>query len=324
MSISIVTTLYRSAAYLEEFCARAARCAARLTDRYEIILVNDGSPDESRDIALKLVAEDPHILLIDLSRNFGHHQAMMAGLEQARGDKVFLIDCDLEEAPELLEEFHKRFEAEGDCDVVFGYQDRRKGSPFEQFSGWLFYKLINALSDIDFFENLLTARLMSRRYVDALLQYQEREIVISGLWALAGFKQVGVLATKGSRGASSYTFGARFRLMVNSVASFSAKPLFVIVIAGLVISTLSLVGLIYMFLHALIVGSAVAGWASVMISVWFLGGLIILFLGVIGTYIAKIFIETKRRPLTIVRAVHRGGNGAAEKRAVRSSEQLPT
>jgi len=319
MSISIVTTLYRSAAYLEEFCARAARCAARVTDRYEIVLVNDGSPDESRNLALKLVAQNPHIILVDLSRNFGHHQAMMAGLEQARGDQVFLIDCDLEEAPELLEEFHKRFEAEGDCDVVFGYQDRRKGSLFEQLSGWLFYKLINFLSDIDFVENLLTARLMSRRYVEALLQYQEREIVISGLWALAGFKQVGVPATKGSRGASSYTFRSRFRLMVNTVASFSAKPLFVIVIFGLAISALSLVGLIYMFLSALIVGSAVPGWASVMISVWFLGGLIILFLGVIGTYIAKIFIETKRRPLTIVRAVHRRDAQTGGEQAAKSS-----
>lgn len=319
MSLSIVTTLYRSAAHLQEFCARTARSAARLTDSYEIVLVNDGSPDESRDLALKLVAEDPHIILVDLSRNFGHHQAMMAGLEQAQGDRIFLIDCDLEEEPELLEQFHERFEAESDCDVVFGYQDQRKGSLFERLSGWLFYKLINALSDIDFVENLLTARLMSRRYVDALLQYREREIVISGLWALAGFKQVGVPAAKGFRGASSYTFLAKFRMMVNSVASFSAKPLFVIVVSGLAISTLSLLGLIYMFLRVLIVGSAVPGWASVMISVWFLGGLIILFLGVIGTYVAKIFIETKGRPLTIVRAVHRNGGGDGGKPAVGSS-----
>jgi len=169
------------------------------------------------------------------------------------------------------------------------------------------------------FAEIGTFRAFSRKFLVALLQYREREIVISGLWALAGFKQVGVPATKGSRGASSYTFRARFRLMVNTVASFSAKPLFVIVIFGLAISALSLVGLIYMFLSALIVGSAVPGWASVMISVWFLGGLIILFLGVIGTYIAKIFIETKRRPLTIVRAVHRRDKQTGSEQAAKSS-----
>jgi putative glycosyltransferase len=310
MKLSIVTTMYKSAGHLAEFCERISRCADGLSYDYEIVLVNDGSPDASRELALEMMAKNPRIVLVDLSRNFGHHQAMMSGLEHARGDRVFLIDCDLEEEPELLAEFHRRYEAEGDCDVVYGYQTRRKGTLFERISGWLFYKLINSLSDIEFYENLLTARLMSRRYVDSLLRYREREIVISGLWALTGFKQVGVAASKGFRGASSYTLLAKFRMVVNSVASFSARPLFVIVIVGLVISALSLLGLVYMFLSVLIAGSAVPGWASVMISVWFLGGLIILFLGVIGTYIAKIFIETKNRPLTIVRAVHRNETAA--------------
>ncbi len=311
MELSIVTTMYNTAAQIGEFCDRISRCAERLTDRFEIILVNDGSPDNSRDLAMKLVAANPRIVLVDLSRNFGHHQAMMAGLEQAQGERVFLVDCDLEEEPELLEQFHSRFVAEGDCDVVYGYQTRRKGSLFERFSGWLFYKVINFLSDVAFVENPLTARLMSRRYVDALLKYRERELVIGGIWVLAGFKQVGIAAAKGFRGASSYSLAAKLRMMVNSVTSFSARPLFVIVFFGLGISTLSLAGMLYLLLRVLIFGSVVPGWASVMISVWFLGGLIILFLGVIGTYVAKIFIETKNRPLTIVRAVHRHGAPAA-------------
>jgi putative glycosyltransferase len=307
MQLSIVTTMYNTAGQIGEFCDRIGKCAQRLTDGYEIVLVNDGSPDNSRDIALQLVAANPRVVLVDLSRNFGHHQAMMAGLEQARGERVFLVDCDLEEEPELLTEFHRRFEAEGDCDVVYGYQTRRKGSLFERFSGWLFYKLINVLSDVEFVENPLTARLMSRRYVDALLKYRERELVIGGIWVLAGFKQVGIAAAKGFRGTSSYSLAAKLRMMVNSVTSFSARPLFVIVFFGLGISVLSLAGMLYLLLRVLIFGSVVPGWASVMISVWFLGGLIILFLGVIGTYVAKIFIETKNRPLTIVRAVHRHG-----------------
>jgi putative glycosyltransferase len=307
MKLSIVTTMYNTAGQVAEFCQRISRCAERLTKDYEILLVNDGSPDHSRDVALKLVEQDSRVVLVDLSRNFGHHQAMMAGLEQARGERIFLIDCDLEEDPELLEEFHRRFEAEHDCDVVYGYQTRRKGSLFERFSGWLFYKLINLLSDVQFIENPLTARLMTRRYVEALLRYRERELVIGGIWVLAGFKQVGLAANKGFRGSSSYTFLAKMRMMVNSVASFSAKPLFVIVFFGLTISGISLVALIYILVKVVMVGVSVPGWASVMISVWFLGGLIILFLGVIGTYIAKIFIETKNRPLTIVREIHRNG-----------------
>jgi putative glycosyltransferase len=307
MELSIVTTMYNTAGQLAEFCERIGRCAEQLTGDYEIVLVNDGSPDNSRDLALRLVAANPRIVLVDLSRNFGHHQAMMAGLEQARGERVFLIDCDLEEEPELLTEFHRRFTSEADCDVVYGYQTRRKGSGFERFSGWMFYKLINLLSDVEFVQNPLTARLMSRRYVDALLRYRERELVIGGIWVLAGFKQVGIATAKGFRGTSSYSLAAKLRMMVNSVTSFSARPLFVIVFFGLAISVLSLAGMLYLLLRVLLFGSVVPGWASVMISVWFLGGLIILFLGVIGTYIAKIFIETKNRPLTIVRSVHRHG-----------------
>lgn len=319
MHLSIVTTMYNTAGQVREFCERIGRCADRLAGDYEIVLVNDGSPDASRDVALKLMEQNPRIALVDLSRNFGHHQAMMAGLEQSRGDRVFLIDCDLEEEPELLDEFHRRFELEDDCDVVYGYQIRRKGSLFERFSGWLFYKLINVLSDVEFVENPLTARLMSRRYVEALLRYRERELVIGGIWVLAGFKQVGLAATKGFRGSSSYTFLAKLRMMVNSVASFSAKPLFVIVFFGLAISGISLLALFYILVKVLMVGTSVPGWASVMISVWFLGGLIILFLGVIGTYVAKIFIETKNRPLTIVRAVHRNETQAAAPKAGPSS-----
>lgn len=319
MNLSVVTTMYNTAGQVAEFCERISRCAERLYGDYEIVLVDDGSPDNSREIALKMMEKSPRIVLVDLSRNFGHHQAMMAGLEQARGERIFLIDCDLEEEPELLDEFHRRFEAEDDCDVVYGYQMRRKGSLFERFSGWLFYKLINLLSDVRFVENPLTARLMTRRYVEALLRYRERELVIGGIWVLAGFKQVGLVASKGFRGSSSYTFLAKLRMMVNSVASFSAKPLFVIVFFGLAISSMSLLALIYILVKVLMVGVSVPGWASVMISVWFLGGLIILFLGVIGTYIAKIFIETKNRPLTIVRAVHRNDAEPASSRTGSSS-----
>ena len=305
MNLSIVSTLYNKSRELEEFCARVSKAAGRFYDDYEIVLVNDGSPDESRDIALRLMERDPRIVLVDLSRNFGHHKAMMAGLEHAGNERVFLIDSDLEEEPEILETLHERFEAAQDCDVVYAYQKERKGSWLERASGSLFYKLFNLLSDVKFVENPLTARLMSRRYVQALLCFRERELVIGGIWVLAGFNQIGVPAVKHDSSPSAYTFMQKLIMMINSVTSFSVRPLYLISILGFVMAFVSLLGLVYIILLVMTAERPVPGWASVAVSIWFLGGLNIMILGVIGTYVAKTFIESKDRPLTIVKAVHR-------------------
>jgi hypothetical protein len=147
MDLSIVTTLYYSSPYLEEFYARTCAAAEQITDDYEIILVNDGSPDDSLDVALSLFERDDRVKVVDLSRNFGHHKAVMTGLAHARGDLVFKIDCDLEEEPELLGEFYAEMIKDPSVDVVYGVQQRRKGGPFERLSGSLFYRLFNLLSD---------------------------------------------------------------------------------------------------------------------------------------------------------------------------------
>src|SRR5256885_14440017 len=145
MKLSIVTTLYYSAPYLDEFYDRACAAAEKFTRDFEIILVNDGSPDNSLEVALSIYQKDHRVKVIDLSRNFGHHKAMMTGLAHASGELVFLIDCDLEEEPELLERFHRELIASG-ADVVYGVQQKRKGDLFERVSGTLFFKLFNALS----------------------------------------------------------------------------------------------------------------------------------------------------------------------------------
>jgi putative glycosyltransferase len=187
MKLSIVATLYRSAAYIEEFCRRAHAAAEALVgDDHEIVLVNDGSPDNSLDIAVTLARRDPRLTVVDLSRNFGHHKAMMTGLSQARGELVYLLDVDLEEEPEWLAPFAERMHSEG-CDVVYGVQQQRKGSFYERWSGALFYTVFRTLSGLDFPRNITTARLMTRRYVDALLGHKEREIMIAGLWLITGF-----------------------------------------------------------------------------------------------------------------------------------------
>ena len=145
MDLSIVTALYLSAPYLEEFYTRVSAAAQKITDDYEVIFVNDGSPDQSLDIAIALYEEDKRVRVIDLSRNFGHHKAIMTGLAHARSDLVFLLDCDLEEEPEWLEKFYDEFKT-SDADVVYGVQQTRKGAFFERITGILFYKMFNLLS----------------------------------------------------------------------------------------------------------------------------------------------------------------------------------
>lgn len=303
MELSIVTTLYRSAPYLDEFHARVSSEAKRLAKNYEIILVNDGCPGDSLATALRLQAADPHVVVVDLSRNFGHHKAVMAGLAQATGAHVFLIDCDLEEPPESLGAFAARF-GKGDCDVVYGVQSNRKGGWFERSSGCLFYSLFNFLTDLDMPRNILTSRLMSRRYVDALLSHEERELFLAGLWHIVGFEQVPSEVVKSSKGESTYTFRKKVALLVNSVTSFSDKPLIYIFYVGSLISLVSAASAVYLVYRRLVHDDILTGWTSLMISVWLLGGLVILFLGVIGIYLSKVFVETKRRP-TLVRHVYR-------------------
>lgn len=139
MKLSIVSTLYQSSPYIDEFIRRVSVCAQQITEAYEIILVNDGSPDDSLHKALIAQRQDTHLKIVDLSRNFGHHEAGMAGLEQAQGEFVFLIDSDLEENPELLLQFWSELTRRPDVDVIYGIQEQRKGGWFEQFSGYLFY-----------------------------------------------------------------------------------------------------------------------------------------------------------------------------------------
>src|SRR3954462_9074944 len=146
MKLSIVSTLYRSSATIDEFYRRAIAAAEGLSKNFELVLVNDGSPDDSRERALALHAADPRVVIVDLSRNYGHHKAMMTGLTHARGDLVFLIDSDLEEEPELLPVFADALRA-ADADVVYGVQHRRRGHLVERVSGWLFFGIFNALSE---------------------------------------------------------------------------------------------------------------------------------------------------------------------------------
>jgi len=302
LTLSVVSSMYRSEAFLTEFHARCTAAASRLAgSSYEIVLVNDGSPDRSLQAAIDLHLRDPHVRVIDLSRNFGHHKALMTGLAHARGELVFLIDCDLEEDPAWLQTFHDAMNADH-VDVVYGVQGARKGAWLERVAGQMFFSLFNRMLTHPIPVNVVTARLMTARYVKALVSHQEREICLSGLWVLTGFEQRPITVQKGSRPGSSYTTRARLSVFANAITSFSNRPLIYIFQIGMAVMALSVVAalvLLYLSLNGRI---GVPGWASIMVSIWFLGGLIIFCVGVIGMYLAKIFIEIKQRPYTIVRA----------------------
>ena len=303
MKLSIVTTLYNSAPYLVEFYDRVCATTGQISDDAEVILVNDGSPDKSLDVALELHQKDPRVRVIDLSRNFGHHKAIMTGLAHARGDLVFLLDSDLEEEPELLPVFHEALST-NKADVVFGVQQKRKGDLFERLAGTLYFRVFNLLSVQRIPANHITARLMTRRYVAALMQHQEREFVLSGLWVLTGFKQVPIAVTKHHTSPSTYKLRQKFSHLVNAITSFSNKPLILIFYLGSFIMILASLAALDMIIRRLFFGVMLEGWASLIVSIWLLGGITIFCLGVIGIYLAKIFSETKQRPYTIIRDVY--------------------
>ena len=186
--VSVVTSMFRSSPFLEEFYARTVKAISAISSSYEIVFVNDGSPDDSLAVALRLRERDARVRIIDLSRNFGHHRALMTGLTMARGELIFLIDCDLEEEPEWLLRFHEVLLRTG-ADVVYGVQSQRKGGLLERVSGHLFYTVVNRLLTDQIPRNVVTVRLMTRRYVRALVQHMDREICLAGLWVITGFDQ---------------------------------------------------------------------------------------------------------------------------------------
>lgn len=321
MDLSVVTTIYHSADHLEEFYTRACAAAERVANDFEIILVNDGSPDNSLETALAIYRRDPRVRIVDLSRNFGHHKAMMTGLAHAKGSLIFLMDSDLEEEPELLERFLTELKNTG-ADVAYGVQQRRKGQLFERVSGPVFFRIFNLLSTHPLVPNLITARLMSKRYVSALLEHREREALIAGLWALTGFKQVPVFVKKHHRNNSTYSLGQKFSHLVNAITSFSSKPLVFIFYLGCFILTVACIAALDLIVRRVFFGALLHGWASLIVSIWLLGGLTIFCLGVIGIYLAKIFTEVKQRPYTIVREVYEHNSHSATGDSLPRAEQF--
>ncbi len=307
MRLSVVTTLYRSKPFLEAFLKEMTAAIQVLEiEDYELIFVNDGSPDDSLQYLLTRKNDYPQLKLIDLSRNFGHHYAIQAGLAHAQGEYVFLIDNDLETSPHVLVDYYREIQEDSSLDVVYGYQETRKGNFIEKNAGSLFWVMINKLSDTKIPHNILTERLMTKQYVTELLRLQDANLFIGGLFYWVGFKQKGVEVKKGMReGASTYSIKRRAELMLQAITSFSGKPLEWLFYFGLLISFFSFLFIIYLGIQKIIHQDEVQlGWTSIVAINVLILGIISTFLGIIGIYIYKIFRQVQGRPNAIIKKIY--------------------
>jgi putative glycosyltransferase len=303
--LSIVTTIYRSASYLERFVRGCSEAAASIgvTD-YEMVFVDDGSPDDSIAALRAMRETHPRIRIVELSRNFGHHHAAVAALQCSNGERVFLVDCDLEVSPAVLGEFWQKMN-QCHADVVFGFQERRKGALIERMGGAIFWRIFNRLSDVAVPENIVTERLMTRRYVDALLSLHDRNIFLAGMMHWTGFVQIGLPVQKGTREhTSTYTFRKRFTLLARAITSFSSKPLYASLWVGTAAMLCALANAVYVVVHKLVhPESTLVGFPTIVALLTAMFGIMMLSLGVIGIYVARIFVQTQGRPLFIIKNI---------------------
>ncbi len=301
--VSVVTMVYKSLAFLPTFIRETsdALLAAGIDDA-ELVFVNDGSPDASLEYLLEAQRQDPRIKVVDLSRNFGHHKAALAGLGYACGRLVFMIDCDLEVAPATFSAFLKNLR-ESNADVVYGVQEKRKGGWIERVGGGLFWKIFNRLSDIPVPENVLTERLMTRAYVDALLNLGDRNIFLAGMMYWTGFRQIGIPVAKRTReGASTYSIRKRFSLLIEAITSFSTVPLKLIFVFGVALTFCAMALAFALLIRKLLFPSSVlAGFTTLALLILGVGGMAITMMGVLGLYLSRIFVQTQGRPTFIVR-----------------------
>jgi dolichol-phosphate mannosyltransferase len=301
--LSIVVPCYNEEACLRELHVRLSRAAEAVAGGgdYEIVLVNDGSRDRTWEVMRELAAGDPHLVAVNLSRNHGHQLALTAGLDLCAGEKILIIDADLQDPPELLGDMLAKMDAEK-ADVVYAVRRARAGeTAFKRSTAKAFYRLLSRLAEIDIPRDTGDFRLMSRRALDALLALPEQARFIRGMVAWIGFRQVPILYDRAARhaGETSYPLGKMMRLALDAVTGFSTAPLRLASHIGLWLVAASVLLLVYIAIGFL-TGTAIQGWTSLMLVVVVLGAVQMFVLGMIGEYLGRLYIESKRRPLYIV------------------------
>ncbi len=306
--ISVVVPIYREEELIAELHRRMTGALAQLPagHDFEVIYVDDGSSDGSLARLVELSRSDPRIKVLGLSRNFGHQLAITAGIDAAAGDAVVVIDGDLQDPPEVILEMVERWK--DGYHVVYGKRRSRAGeSLFKRVTAAWFYRTLNRLSEMPLPLDTGDFRLMDRAVVDTLRGMREASRYIRGMVTWIGFKQCDVVYDRDARyaGETKYTLSKMVKLASDGVASFSARPLMLAMNFGALVTAVSFLGLVWVVLDRVLhPGRLVEGWASLMVVVLFLSGVQLMSIGVLGSYLGRVFIETKRRPLYVVAERH--------------------
>ncbi len=301
-ALSIVVPCYNEAACIDILHARVSAAAqAAVGDDYEIVFVNDGSRDDSWAVMQRLVVADPRLVAINLSRNHGHQLALTAGLDLCCGQQIMIIDADLQDPPELLSDMRATMAAEG-ADVVYAVRRKREGETvFKKLTAALFYRVLDRVTDTPIPLDTGDFRLMSRRALDAFLSLPEQARFIRGMVAWIGFRQVPFLYDRAERhaGETKYPLAKMIRFALDAMTGFSTAPLRFASHFGLALTGASLLLFVYIAI-GFFTGSAVQGWTSTMLVVVLLGAVQMFVLGMIGEYLGRLYVESKRRPLYLV------------------------
>jgi dolichol-phosphate mannosyltransferase len=301
-ALSIVVPCYNEEPCLEALHARISGAArAAVGEDYEIVLVNDGSRDGSWREMRRLSAADPHLVAINLSRNHGHQLALTAGLDLCAGAQILIIDADLQDPPELLSDMRATMAAE-EADVVYAVRRKREGETlFKKVTAAAFYRALDHITDTPIPLDTGDFRLMSRRALDALLSLPEQARFIRGMVAWIGFRQVPFLYDRAERhaGDTKYPFSKMMSFAFDAVTGFSTAPLRFASHLGLFLTGATLLTLLYV-LVGWMMGTTVQGWTSTMLVVLTLGAMQMFVLGMIGEYLGRLYVESKRRPLYLV------------------------
>jgi dolichol-phosphate mannosyltransferase len=305
--ITIIVPAYNEGEGIRALHERLTACAADWEEMYEILLIDDGSHDNTLDIAEELAVGDPHLKIISLSRNFGHQPAVTAGLEHARGDVVAIIDADLQDPPEELHRFFAKCR-EG-YDVIYGVRTRRKEGLVKRASYFVFYRVLAQLASIEIPLDSGDFCVMSRRAVDALNSLPERRRFVRGLRSWIGFRQFGLTYERHARltGEPKYTFAKLVNLALDGIINFSSKPLRLIALLGLGLGAASVFAALFVLTQYIadwtVLGynpRASQGWTSTILAILFLASVQLFSLGIIGEYMGRMFEEIKQRPVYMI------------------------
>lgn len=301
-ALSIVVPCYNEEACLDALHGRVAAAArAAVGDDHEIVLVNDGSRDGSWAAMRRIAALDPRVVAINLSRNHGHQLALTAGLDLCAGNQILIIDADLQDPPELLAEMRATM-AEQQADVVYAVRRKRDGETlFKKLTAAAFYRVLDRVTDTPIPLDTGDFRLMSRRALDALLALPEQARFIRGMVAWIGFRQVPFVYDRAERlaGETKYPLGKMIRFALDAVTGFSTAPLRFASHVGLALTGVTAIVLLYV-IASFFMGRTIQGWTSTMLVVLFLGAVQMFVLGMIGEYLGRLYVESKRRPLYLV------------------------